>query len=377
MAIHIENLKIEQFRGIRQLSVPHLNHINLIVGDNNCGKTSFLEALLLLRDPGDFTNTLRIARMRDSLAMYGGISAYESLLTLFPHSSNEEETARMLSLQARCRGEDVLYTLEGNVKTIMLDLEEQNRIPRYSMRNFRKFKDSIPSECQAFQGNLLVRTGNNQEKAEISFHEYSTVSGLGITNRHLLNTVYLAPFDHLRGGNFSRILTNDPYKELCVQILQLFDPGITDLLMLKNENTNRPIECVKHKELGIMPLSSYGDGIKKVLSIASGIARAVNGVLLIDEVETAIHSRYFEDIFRFIASACRKFDVQVFITSHSIEAIDGFLSIMDYEKTTEQEDPISVVTLKKDWNSSLSYARVLSGCHVQQNREQFGFEVRL
>ena len=97
MAIHIENLKIEQFRGIRQLSVPHLNHINLIVGDNNCGKTSFLEALLLLRDPGDFTNTLRIARMRDSLAMYGGISAYESLLTLFPHSSNEEETARMLS----------------------------------------------------------------------------------------------------------------------------------------------------------------------------------------------------------------------------------------------------------------------------------------
>ena len=78
-----------------------------------------------------------------------------------------------------------------------------------------------------------------------------------------------------------------------------------------------------------MPLSSYGDGIKKVLSIASGIARAVDGVLLIDEVETAIHTRYFEDIFRFIASACRKFGVQVFITSHSIEAIDGFLSIVD------------------------------------------------
>ena len=82
------------------------------------------------------------------------------------------------------------------------------------------------------------------------------------------------------------------------------------MLLLKNENTNRPIECVKHKELGTMPLSSYGDGIKKVLSIASGIARAVDGVLLIDEVETAIHSRYFEDIFRFMPphaanSVCR------------------------------------------------------------------------
>lgn len=84
MAIHIESLQIEQFRGIRQLTVPQLNHINLIAGDNNCGKTSFLEALLLLRSPEDFTNALRISRMRDSLTMYGGNSAYESLITLFP-----------------------------------------------------------------------------------------------------------------------------------------------------------------------------------------------------------------------------------------------------------------------------------------------------
>lgn len=161
-------------------------------------------------------------------------------------------------------------------------------------------------------------------------------------------------------------------------VLQLFDPGITDLLLLKNEITNRPVECVRHKELGTMRLSTYGDGIKKVLSIASGIAKAVNGVLLIDEVETAIHSRYFNDIFRFIASACRKFDVQVFITSHSIEAIDGFLAIEDYDRMSDGgEDPISVVTLKKDLDSFRSYARVLFGRHVYQNREQFGFEVRL
>ncbi|HJB39195.1 MAG TPA: hypothetical protein H9943_02225, partial [Candidatus Ruthenibacterium avium] len=61
----------------------------------------------------------------------------------------------------------------------------------------------------------------------------------------------------------------------------------------------------------------------------------------------------------------------------SIEAIDGFLSIEDYDKTTEEEDPISVVTLKKDLKMFRNYARVLSGRHVYQNREDFGFEVRL
>lgn len=377
MAIHIENLYIEQFRGIQKLSVPHLNHINLIAGDNNCGKTSFLEALLLLRDPGAFTNALRIARMRDSLTMFGGISAYESLMTLFPHNSHTEESMQMIALQARCRGEELYYLLQGRLKTIMLDAEEQDKLFRYPARGRFKAKDVIPSECQAFQGELLVRKGNEQEQKEVSFHEYSSVSGRDIPGGHFLNMVYLAPFDHLQGRLYSRILTNEAYKNLCVSILQLFDPGITDLLMLKNESTNRPVECVKHRDLGVMPLSAYGDGIKKVLSIASGIAKAVNGVLLIDEVETAIHSRYFEEIFRFIASACSKFDVQVFITSHSIEAIDGFLSIGDYGKGTGEEDPISVVTLNKDLDSFLSYARVLTGHHVYQNREQFGFEVRL
>ena len=65
MAIYIQNLHVQSFRGIKDLEVERLNHINLIVGDNNCGKTSVLEALLLLRGPSDFSNVLRVARLRD------------------------------------------------------------------------------------------------------------------------------------------------------------------------------------------------------------------------------------------------------------------------------------------------------------------------
>lgn len=39
----INKLIIEQFRGINDLKIDKLNRINLIVGDNNCGKTSVLE----------------------------------------------------------------------------------------------------------------------------------------------------------------------------------------------------------------------------------------------------------------------------------------------------------------------------------------------
>ena len=109
-------------------------------------------------------------------------------------------------------------------RTILLDPEEQKMLFRFSTRR----ENLLPSECQAFQGELEVRTESGQEKKEISFHEYSTISGRGIASSRLLNVVYLAPFDHLRGGMLSSIIKNDSYKDLCVGILQLFDPGITD-----------------------------------------------------------------------------------------------------------------------------------------------------
>lgn len=65
MAILINSFSIHSFRGIHDLTVSGLNHVNLIVGDNNCGKTSVLEALLLLRSPADIANFIRIARLRD------------------------------------------------------------------------------------------------------------------------------------------------------------------------------------------------------------------------------------------------------------------------------------------------------------------------
>ena len=52
----LRNIKIDTFRGISNLSVDELSHINLIVGDNNCGKTSILEAIQLLRAPNDINN---------------------------------------------------------------------------------------------------------------------------------------------------------------------------------------------------------------------------------------------------------------------------------------------------------------------------------
>ena len=150
--------------------------------------------------------------------------------------------------------------------------------------------------------------------------------------------------------------------------------SLDDIKILKNEQTNRPVEYINHSILGDMPLSTYGDGIKKVLSIANAIAQSANGILLIDEVETAIHSKYYDKIFSFLTMASKHFNVQLFLTTHSIEAIDSLLATQNYD-TQDTTDDISVITIKKAEDKT--YSRVLSGRQVTKNRESFGFEVRI
>lgn len=357
MAILINSFSIHSFRGIHDLTVSGLNHVNLIVGDNNCGKTSVLEALLLLRSPADIANFIRIARLRDLTHFRS--NTYESFINLFSRNMSSD-IPLTLSVEAVTSQYHISCAVSGQESPILLDSS-----------------DSVSSEGIGFNGLLSYSIGRKEGEegnVPVQLNEFTEFSGMKIDNRQLINIHYLSPYDHILGNIIGRIIQNDNYKELCVEILQLFDPDITDLLILKNLHTGRPVEYIKHKKLGNMPISTYGDGIKKVLSLANAIAMSKDGILLIDEVETAIHSKYYSEIFTFLVMACQQFHVQLFITTHNIEAVDSLLATQNYDEQNDY-DHITVVTLKKNKHKTLS--RILTGRQVTTDRESFGFEVRL
>lgn len=373
MAIHLQSMEISHFRGINQLFIDQFNHVNIFAGDNNSGKTTVLEAMLLLQNMSSFTNILRVARLRESLSFSRSVSAYESFLNLFPRNGESLE----ISVKAKYHGKDIFTQLVGETKMIMLD--PQTMMSRVNNSNRNRLLADLNSgihEMSAFYGELRYGMNHFRDQMKIEFDQYSSTFGREIKKNSDINMVYLSPTDHLRGSIFSRIIKNDAYKRICIRALQLFDPQISDLLILENDQGLAPVEYLQHEVLGNMPISTYGDGIKKVIAIADAIARASGGVLLIDEVETAIHAKYYDDIFRFMIKASLEFEVQVFVTTHSIEAIDGFLATQDYEHQNNQ-DAINVITFKKENANAKTLSRVLPGRRVFMNRDQFGFEVRL
>ena len=106
---------------------------------------------------------------------------------------------------------------------------------------------------------------------------------------------------------------------------------------------------------------------------------ATDSILLIDEIETGLHKRYYDILFPVVFALADKLNVQLFIATHSIEAIEAILGYGNYDNNHADNDPIKVITLKRvnKNNGSNVVARNVTGKYVYENRKVFEFEVRL
>lgn len=373
----LQSIKINTFRGISNLNVDNLSRINLIVGDNNCGKTSVLEAIQLLRAPQDINNIYRVSRMRDSNSVFARMSIYDSFINMLSGESEKK-------LSVSCKYKNNLHgdlinnsvKISGNIKKVMVDINEIKK--EYRSAYTLQMIDPEDNETDEFSGTMISEYNNNSYEKLIKINRFTKVTGREIEKDELIKIIYLSPISHTFNYTFNKIIKSDKYKKLCIKMLKMFDSNIEDILYLKTESLYRPVEYVKNKSVGLMPLSTYGDGIKKVLSIANAVAQAQDGILLIDEVETAIHSKYYNEIFNFIVKAAIQHNVQLFITTHNIEAVDGLLNTQVIKgEYVDNDDIINVITLRKDTDSDKTLSRTLTGKEVYNKRENFNFEVRI
>ena len=319
------------------------------------------------KNPLDIYNLLKTSRIREDITYFYTSTLFDSFINMLPQDS--------LHMAVGASGPigEVDLEVSGELKSILLD---KNTIDTRKTSRTSSY-ESNETETLCFSGTYKTLINSNFDTTPLEFTQYTRFNDLPRHKKNYLNTSYLSPAKHLSGNNISNIVRSGSYKELCVYLLQLFDNEIEDILYIKNELYNRPVECIRHKVLGTMPLSTYGDGIKKVISLANAIASAKNGILMIDEIETSIHSKYYENIFAFLFKACQRYDVQLFITTHNKEAIDALLTVQEYGDEIVENDPVNVITFRTDKSSRKTFARIMSGSEVMHNREKYDFEVRI
>jgi predicted ATP-dependent endonuclease of OLD family len=228
-----------------------------------------------------------------------------------------------------------------------------------------------------FTGSIVCQNGEKTVEKEISFTSLDNVM-VGLVIKQQVQ--YIPSFGHLRYDLLQNIVDNPEYKKLAISILKQFDESIVDICYTRADD-GAFLESIITNGGKNMPFSVYGDGIKKILYILNKLFDATDSILLIDEIETGLHKKYYDTLFPVVFALASKLNVQLFIATHSIEAIDAILKYGEYENEANGNDPIRVITLKKidsnDGKGSNVVARNVTGKYVYENRKAFEFEVRL
>ena len=129
--LHIPQLNIEGFRGIRKLHLSKLGRVTLLAGKNNIGKTTILEAIRLFSSRGDEQSCQNLLDCREELAQDGDELLYPDYSALFHEYLPNEYHSKSptISIDAGREGDKISLKLvdaeDDHLEGSFLDLNAQ------------------------------------------------------------------------------------------------------------------------------------------------------------------------------------------------------------------------------------------------------------
>lgn len=322
----LDKLVINGYRGIKDLELGKLGKINIIAGENNTGKTSILEVIESLERPNSL-RTWRLIGRREGNSIRVVTNLYDTMKSIFPINNDGNETE--ISYSGIFNNDEFSVKLNGKISDEILSEFELRTINGYSRMNASEYEEDIDSheyESAVLEIKYTVdgqNCGNDKVYAiQRSFPKDNSKS-VSIVD----NVIYVSPTQHANNNFYLNSLVSDPqmYQEF-VEIMKQFDPDFVSINLVEEEKSfSRKYVILSKKNKEGLLLNAYGDGMKKAILLLSAVIRAKGGILLLDEFETAIHVSIMGDVFKWIIETAVKLDVQIFMTSHSIEAISEVL----------------------------------------------------
>jgi hypothetical protein len=323
----LPSLEIRGYRGIRELKIERLGRANLIVGKNNVGKTSVLEAIRLYGQPGSPRDILSILSARDETVdvKRGPLDDLQKPpLCLFQNASFDGKTPPRITI--------------GPVDRPRLDLEiklETREVPDTGREEQAAGRVNASGESVAVHTHLRFRMGGSwrllridklmkrfRQRRETTYFDMPGrldsecplvfVSSCGI-DREQLATLW------------DRIVQKPPVDEEMLAALEIFNTSISRVVFIADHDGESRVPLVQlqgHKRL--FPLRRLGDGVVRVFGLAVALAASSDGFLLIDEIENGIHYSVQPDLWRVLIRLATKLNVQIFATSHSWDMVKAF-----------------------------------------------------
>lgn len=332
----LASMRIENFRGFKSFKMDRLGRINLIVGENRCGKTTILESIYLLKNQTEPLAIWNLFRKRGELRNEK-ISAQESSLAAsISHLFRGHEIAPgsefKLSATNRNNESEFFNATIDRLKPdpsrpIMFSLNDL--FPQFSLRTKGSAGPELPPIPLRFIGSLsLSSAADKREFFSKLSHSLSCSIAQYLTTDSLDTEDLNALWDQV-------VLTSR--ENLVLRYLRCLDSRIErlDLQQEMRKPTGFSLRSgilVKRRRFGVpMPIGTMGDGIWRLFSLATAFSQCRNGVLLVDEIDMGLHHRSLTKFWELVFQTAKELDAQVFATTRSWDCVKAFGRISEKE----------------------------------------------
>ncbi|MCE2733779.1 MAG: AAA family ATPase [Cyclobacteriaceae bacterium] len=282
---HIDTIRLTNFKRFENLEVRELGQFNLIVGDNNVGKTSLLEALLCEKEVsvtlGRFAELVKQRKFKSK-------SLFQDLAYFMNVKMRANKEVKTFNI------EYITNSIATNISLSIIDIDKKVIFDSFRHPDSAKI---INEHFDLFAENYYSQV------------DYPLIL---ITQGH--------GFDF--ANDYSSIQSNRNYKVKLIENLKSLVPDLENIeLSVANfENIPFLIVYTKHQDEAI-PLAFYGDGTLKLFRILSKITRFAGQRLMIDEIDAGIHYTRYKTFWKVILQAAKENQVQLFMTTHNEECI--------------------------------------------------------
>ncbi len=325
---HIDSLYIHKFRSLEDKYFERLGHFNLLVGSNNCGKTSVLESIAICCRPNDPFEWVGITNRRD-LSPSRRISL-ESLKWIFPHKLVQANAPKWVGCDIT--GDFPVRSVSGHLEEIKafvsLDLNEFEDEQFGGSSYGEKIQHGASLQLKS---EYVTASGRKRKESRYLFWQnqpFIQPAGKPTSSVPTLTVKTVSPHSHKLEDQQYVQLSNVAFIEngldSVLELLKLFDDQIMSIKILALQK-DKPEIFLEHESKGLCPISTFGDGLRRALALAICLEECSSGVLLIDELEVSIHTSLLAKVLKWFSISASRKNVQIFATTHSLEAIDAVL----------------------------------------------------
>lgn len=320
----LDSLHIKNFRCFEDLTIPSLGRVNLIVGRNNSGKSTLLEAIAVFAQRGHIETLFNILESKG-----------EFLYSEAAPSINLKQIEKIFFAREAIQTGKELYI--GNVQRsdyvhLQYKLLEDNR---YGISNGIKIESNLrPLE----------------------------LSGSKFEHDILANQNFLDKYPHTRVNTTIELEENlavlwDKVKiakqtNTALNALQIIDPKIEEIFFTRDNTAMLSLT----NEKTALPLRSMGEGLSRLLQIFLHAFQACGGYLMIDEFENGLHYSIQEEVWKKLVQLAEELDIQVFATTHSEDAIKAFFKVA---LKSEDEQEARLISLGRSVGKS-DYGKIFA-----------------